>query len=224
MQIEFLPEVVKILKERNRLLEENLHNMMQSRPDLDVGPIQLPLEIHLLVAEFLAGDDAYGTLAGYTIACKILRQEMMPVLLETVVVTKAEWLRWDNGDYTPEALFKREGRHTKHLVIHLSEFGPHNVIDLFPNRALEIWRSTVGYERAVSSETLSLSIWKPVSALLLERFLQPPVDIQHPDDPTRDVQWDPNVSRVWSRRAGYCTQKGIEPVNGSTLGLVERWS
>jgi hypothetical protein len=49
----------------------------------------LPLEVIVLVGQFLAGQNSLATLASLTVTCKLLEQETTPVLYETVILLGA---------------------------------------------------------------------------------------------------------------------------------------
>lgn len=46
----------------------------------------LPFELLVLIAQFLAGHDAYGTLASLNSTCNMVREETLPILWETVIL------------------------------------------------------------------------------------------------------------------------------------------
>lgn len=60
------------------------------------GIARLPVEVIVLVGQFLAGQNSLATLASLTIACKLLQQEAAPVLYETVILLDGRgW--WGTG-------------------------------------------------------------------------------------------------------------------------------
>lgn len=54
----------------------------------------LPYEIFSIIAEFLAGAHAFGTLANLAVASHMMRMETMPVLYETVLLDNIENLEY----------------------------------------------------------------------------------------------------------------------------------
>jgi hypothetical protein len=51
----------------------------------DSKPTDLPVELLVIVSEFLAGDHCLGTLANFNVASSTVHQETLPVLYETAV-------------------------------------------------------------------------------------------------------------------------------------------
>lgn len=64
-------------------------------------PLQLPTELIVIIAEFLAGSFAYESLANLNVATRAIWEETLPVLYETVVwETERRW--WiHEGGYIP---------------------------------------------------------------------------------------------------------------------------
>lgn len=58
--------------------------MSSDRPAPCVPP-SLPIEVLVMISEFLAGDDCLGTLADFNVASRVIHQETLPVLYETAV-------------------------------------------------------------------------------------------------------------------------------------------
>jgi hypothetical protein len=54
----------------------------------------LPYEIFSIIAEFLAGAHAFGTLANLNVANHMMRMETMPILYETVLLDNIEKLEY----------------------------------------------------------------------------------------------------------------------------------
>jgi hypothetical protein len=54
---------------------------------------QLPTELVAVIAEFLAGDLALGSLAQLNLTTRAIHQETLPVLFETVTFDKKWWLK-----------------------------------------------------------------------------------------------------------------------------------
>lgn len=64
----------------------------------DQGVARLPVELLVIVAGFLAGQNSYGTLASLAGTCKLLKGEIAPTLYETVILdSNRQWWR-DGGD------------------------------------------------------------------------------------------------------------------------------
>lgn len=81
---------------------------------LQVSPI-LPLDLITTVAEFLAGSDQFGTLAIFSSMCSVVRQSVIPVLCETVVLRGQLDIDWPKEDSMVRAFFERHGKHTKYV-------------------------------------------------------------------------------------------------------------
>jgi hypothetical protein len=58
-----------------------------------MAPRQLPTELVVVIAEFLAGDLALGSLAQLNLATRAIHEETLPVLFETVAFEKKWWLK-----------------------------------------------------------------------------------------------------------------------------------
>lgn len=54
----------------------------------------LPYETFTIIAEFLAGSGAFGTLANLNVADRVMRMETLPVLYETVLLDNVEKLEY----------------------------------------------------------------------------------------------------------------------------------
>lgn len=69
-----------------------------------MGPPQLPTELIVTIAEFLAGSFAYGSLAKLNLATRAVHEETLPVLFDTVVwETNRRW--WiHEGGHVPRGL------------------------------------------------------------------------------------------------------------------------
>jgi hypothetical protein len=59
--------------------------------------IDLPIEVYGTIADLLAGDQAFGTLASLNLTSRAVREETLPVLFETLLfddyVELAQWMR-----------------------------------------------------------------------------------------------------------------------------------
>lgn len=55
--------------------------------------IDIPLDVFGVMSEFLAGDNAVGTLASLNLANRAIREETLPVLYETVLLDNVTNLR-----------------------------------------------------------------------------------------------------------------------------------
>lgn len=59
----------------------------------------LPLDVYGVIAEFLAGAFAFGTLASLNVANHLIRDETTPVLYETLLLDReVDWRRYRSGD------------------------------------------------------------------------------------------------------------------------------
>jgi hypothetical protein len=57
----------------------------------------MPLEILLNIAGFVAGSNNYGTLLNFSLVSKLIREEIKPVLYETMWFTDSNGLPMDMG-------------------------------------------------------------------------------------------------------------------------------
>lgn len=62
---------------------------------------RLPVELMVIISEFLLGDGAFGTLASLNTTCHVVHQETAPVLNETLVLDSEKG--WWNEEYQHEA-------------------------------------------------------------------------------------------------------------------------
>jgi hypothetical protein len=85
--------------------------MSSDRP-APCDPPSLPIEVLVMIAEFLAGDDFLGTLAHLNLASRMIHQETLPILYETAVwpyeeSSKEEAVPWNYG------CWERAGKHVQ---------------------------------------------------------------------------------------------------------------
>lgn len=70
-----------------------LHGIATYNSHHIMSPPQLPTELVVIIAEFLAVDLALGSLAQLNLATRTIHQETLPVLFETVAFEKKWWLK-----------------------------------------------------------------------------------------------------------------------------------
>lgn len=79
---------------------------------LSQGPAKLPLEILLLVAGFVAGDNNYGTLLSFCLMSSRIREETKSVLYETIMPSEYQRLL----DGVPTQQYFETCRYTRYVM------------------------------------------------------------------------------------------------------------
>ncbi|GHJ84488.1 hypothetical protein NliqN6_0890 [Naganishia liquefaciens] len=141
------------------------------------GTATLPLEVLVIIGRFLAGQNSYATLAALAVGNKLLKQELTPVLWETVILDGDKgW--WQSGINKWELLWRigveerKNLMHTKYLVLETTwSLFP---LLAFPNVVVLIYRRRSDYLFNTSlraSQPWSLYIRQPVSATTLADLL-----------------------------------------------------
>lgn len=60
----------------------------------------LPLDVYGIIAEFLAGSFVFGTLANINVASRLIQEETLPVLYETLLIDDEEkWPQSEDGKW-----------------------------------------------------------------------------------------------------------------------------
>jgi hypothetical protein len=70
------------------------------------GPPILPIELIVVVAELVAGSANYGTLANLSAVCHTMREEVIPVLCETVILSSREIEALAGGEIETKSVHK----------------------------------------------------------------------------------------------------------------------
>lgn len=79
-------------------------------------PLALPLEVIAIIAGFVAGSNAYATLASLAATSKLLKQECEPVLWETLI-----WCEKLGQDVVGNKIQEQLRQHVKYVVSRLTE-------------------------------------------------------------------------------------------------------
>ncbi|KAJ9094243.1 hypothetical protein QFC21_006069 [Naganishia friedmannii] len=132
-------ENLQLLLERaNDRVTEMTVEIADLRQEVSGGP-RLPMELHTIIAGFLAGSNAYGSLANFNLASKAVHTETRPVLNETMLLDSKEywWTQTYELDPNDEEIIdgtsesQREAwRQVKYLVIRKSVDDAESDLDL----------------------------------------------------------------------------------------------
>ncbi|KAJ9094245.1 hypothetical protein QFC21_006071 [Naganishia friedmannii] len=130
----------------------------------------LPLEILYLIGQFVVGDNNYRSLANYSLACRVVRQELRPVLFETVVYERADEVSGVRDDIKEGKLFKD----TKYLIVSEScGWDEHD----FPNLVVVLTLDHTGFatDQHQRQSVANIRILKPVHIATLYEILRIPL-------------------------------------------------
>lgn len=86
--------------------------------DPDLRPQPFPLELIVTVSEFLAGDDAFQTLASVNVASKSVKEATLPVLYHAVIWEdgKDHW-SYDDLAMVTSRYFPSGWQHTRYVYM-----------------------------------------------------------------------------------------------------------
>ncbi|KAJ9094237.1 hypothetical protein QFC21_006063 [Naganishia friedmannii] len=80
---------IQELEKENTRMKEAIKKVVSDRSELAgdlYGDPIVPLDIMSVVGQFLSGDNAYASLAKYSLTCRALREELQPMIYETVIL------------------------------------------------------------------------------------------------------------------------------------------
>ncbi|KAJ9099302.1 hypothetical protein QFC21_004183 [Naganishia friedmannii] len=131
-------ELVGMMREENRALKKEIlrikeenQRLISEKASLSCtlfGNPNLPLEVLSIIGQFLLGNNSYATLSKFSMISRTLRQELQPMLYETVIVSEKnpDWLQ----GIPRHSPLKTAFRHTKYLI---GEKVVRNNAKMFPN-------------------------------------------------------------------------------------------
>ncbi|KAJ9094249.1 hypothetical protein QFC21_006075 [Naganishia friedmannii] len=135
-------------------------------------PWILPLELLVIIAQFLAGSDQYATLASLNSTCKLVQAETLPVLYETFITLPQS--ASNSGANTPlmKALMKKYGKLIKYLIKDEDFRTPSEVskIHVEMSRGERVLRTRSSYPIYVPSASVRIS--HAVFATTLENLIR----------------------------------------------------
>ncbi|KAJ9113051.1 hypothetical protein QFC22_006147 [Naganishia vaughanmartiniae] len=117
-----------LLEESDKRVAEMTVEIADLRQDVSGGP-RLPMELLITIAGFLAGSNAYGSLANFNLASKAVRTETRPVLNETMMLDSKEygWIQRYELDQDEKEIFRgtstsqhESWRQVKYVVVRKS--------------------------------------------------------------------------------------------------------
>ncbi|KAJ9094244.1 hypothetical protein QFC21_006070 [Naganishia friedmannii] len=126
---------IQELEKENTRMKEGIKKVISERPELAgdlFGDPIVPLDVMLLIGKFLLGHNAYASLAKFSLTCHALRQELQPMLYETVILNE------DNPDrnkvFSSGSSLRSALAETKYFIGGEDFFNlPTGGLDLFPN-------------------------------------------------------------------------------------------
>ncbi|KAJ9119368.1 hypothetical protein QFC24_005839 [Naganishia onofrii] len=211
-EMQVLKKELEVASQRNGRLERDVEMLVAERVEKGIqanltvllylfyqGPPILPIELIVVVAELVAGSVNYGTLANLSAICHIVREEVIPVLCKTVILSSREIEALAGGEIEGSeirAFFKREALCPRHIILCKRGHESKQVKSLFPNRSTEIHRYIFWQDdrnwNPVIKEAVSLRIFKAVSSTSLIHLL--PVEkegriLHHSDDSREALLW-----------------------------------
>ncbi|KAJ9113044.1 hypothetical protein QFC22_006140 [Naganishia vaughanmartiniae] len=135
-------------------------------------PWMLPLELLVVIAQFLAGSDQYATLASLNSTCKLVRAETLPVLYETFIMPPECAPNNEASTRLMKELLKKHGKLIKYLIKDEDFQTPSEVsnIHVEMSRGERLLRTRLSYPIYVPS--VSARISNVVCATTLEHLIR----------------------------------------------------